>query len=293
MTSPLASAPATASAFPVRALSLAQRLLLCVLLAVGLFDLLAAAWVLVSTFAGAYSSRPPDLAVGLGVLALVLWGLFQLMSTLARATLSVEPGRLVLERRGERVEIPLASVAAVRAWRVPLPGAGLTLRMQSGRAFAYGLQVADPLPLLEAIGREHAGAAGEARHPLVAFAHARATSLFQRRWQWVLKFLVFPLLPGTVLFQLNQRITYGGPFAQYQMYGWGPYLASFAIYVAYATAALVLLASVFRGAAEGVAYGAAWLSPPHARGVRRVVEVACALLYYVGLPALLAARILL
>jgi hypothetical protein len=42
-----------------------------------------------------------------------------------------------------------------------------------------------------------------------------------------------------------------------------------------------------------VAYAATWLSPPHARGVRRFVEVACEVLYYVGFPALLAARFLL
>ena len=292
MTSPAPSAPAPVASFTVRALPLAQRLLLCVLLGAGTFNVLAAAWVLVSTFAGAYNSRPPPQSVGLGVLALVLAGLFGLLSSLTRATLHVEPGRLVLERRGERLEIPLASVASVRAWRVPLPGAGLTLRMRSGRAFPYGLQLADPLPVLEALGHAEPSLATEARHPCVAFAHARATSLFRHRWQGVLKFVVFPLLPGTLVFQLNQRIIYGGPFGQYQQQGWGPYLASFAIYQAYALSGLVLFASLWRVLAEGGAYGAAWLSPPHAQGVRRFVEAACALLYYVGLPALLAARLL-
>jgi hypothetical protein len=39
-----------------------------------------------------------------------------------------------------------------------------------------------------------------------------------------------------------------------------------------------------------VALGGAWLSPPHARGVRRGVEIACRLLYYVGFPALFISR---
>jgi hypothetical protein len=254
-------------------------------------DLLyVSALIVFFTFTGGMNPTPPARAGWFTLLALVLFGLTRLIRWLTAATFSVEPERLVLERRGDRFEIPLASVESLRVWRLPLPGAGLSLRMKSGRTFQYSAQLADPLPPLEAIGRESPGVSVEARHPLTAFAHARAT-IFRGRWYHLaLKFVLFPLLPGAVMFRANQYITFGGPFGQYQMYGLGPYLQSLATYWVYFTALLVLYATLLRVPAELVAFVGAWISPPHARGVRWFVEVACAVLYYVGFPALVAAR---
>ncbi|PTL85961.1 hypothetical protein DAT35_01615 [Vitiosangium sp. GDMCC 1.1324] len=224
------------------------------------------------------------------LLALVLFGLTRLIHGLSAASFSLEPERFVLERRGDRFEIPLGSVESLRTWRLPLPGAGLSLRMKSGRTFQPSAQVSNPLPLLEAIGRESPLASAAARHPLTVFANARATSIRRRWYRVAFKFVLFPLLPAGIMFRANQYITYGGPFGQYQMYGLGPYLQSLFTYWVFFTAVLVLFATLWRVPAELVAFLAAWLSPPHARGVRRFVEGACAVLYYAGFPALIAAR---
>ncbi|QRO02719.1 hypothetical protein JRI60_29295 [Archangium violaceum] len=227
------------------------------------------------------------------MVALVLFGLTRILRLLTTATFSVEPGRLVLERRDERFEIPLASVDAIRVWRLLMPGEGFSLRMKSGRDFQYSPQVADPLPVLEAIGRENPGVSAAARHPHVAFAHARAV-LARRRWyHWLIKFVLFPLVPTVIMFRANQYITYGGPFAQYKMYGLGPYLQSFGTYWAHYTGVLVVYAVLLRVLFEWVAFAAVWISPRHARGGRRFVEVTCAVLYYVGIPAFMGAQFLL
>lgn len=278
---------AAAPRFQVHAYPRALRVIGSALQVLITADILcASALIVVGTFTGAMNPKPPALAGWLALLALVLFGLTRLIRWLTAATFSLEPSRFVLQRRGEeRFEIPVTSVTSARVWRLPLPGAGVSLRMKSGRGFQYALQVADPLPVLEAMG-------GEARHPLTAFAHARATVVRQRWYHLALKFVLFPLVPAVIMFQLNQRITYGGPFAQYQMYGLGPYLQSFGTYWAYFTALLVLFASIWRVLSELVAFAAAWLSPPRARGVRRFVEIASAVLYYGGFCALVAWRFL-
>jgi hypothetical protein len=254
-------------------------------------DVLYTSQLIVSyTFTGAMNPKPPALAGWLALLALGLFGLTRLIHWLSAATFSIEPSRFVLERRGDRFEIPLASVEALRVWRLPLPGAGLSLRMKSGRTFQYAPQVSDPLPLLEASGRESPGLSAEARHPLTAYAHASAPS-FHRRWYVrVFGSVLFPLLPAGIMFRANQYITYGGPFGQYQMYGLGPYLQSLFTYWVFFTAVLVLYAVLLRVPAELIALAGAWISPPHARGVRRFGEVARAVLYFAGAPALLVAR---
>ncbi|MBM7117153.1 hypothetical protein [Archangium primigenium] len=287
------SPPADAPRFHLHAWTPAARLASAVFRGLALLTLLLAAVVVAEfTFTGVANPRPPRLA---GVLALVsaLWlGAEGLVRRLTAATLDVEPERLVLERPGERLEVPVASVAAVRVWRLPWLAAGLSVRLRSGRSLGVGLRVEDPLPVLAALGRHLPEAREVARQPLAAFAHARATVLRPGVGLWVLQFVLFPLLPGGIMFRADQYITYGGPFAQYQMYGLGPYLGSLFTYWVSFIAMLVLYATLWRLPAEALALGATWVRPDQARGVRRFTEVGCAVLYYAGSLSLLAARFL-
>ncbi|WP_257446842.1 hypothetical protein [Archangium lipolyticum] len=290
---PPVNGQASAPRFQVHAWPLALRLLGSALqVLTALTVLYASVLVMAFTFTGSQNPVPPARAGWCALLALVLFGLTRLLRLLTTATFSVEPGQLVLERRDERFEIPLASVDVVRVWWLP-PGAGFSLRMKSGRDFQYSPQVADPLPVLEAIGREKPEVSAAARHPHVVFAHARSVLASRRWYHWLIKFVLFPLVPTVIMFRANQYITYGGPFGQYQMYGLGPYLQSFGTYWAHYTGCLVVYASLLRVLFELVAFVAVWISPRHARGVRRFVEVTCAVLYYVGIPAFMGAMFLL
>ena len=100
--------------------------------------------------------------------------------------------------------------------------------------------------------------------------------------------MLFPLLPAGAMFYTHQMVTYGGPTGQYQWYGLGPYLRTFFTYWCVSTAVFVLCAFLLRAVAELVAYVGAWLSPRHTRGVRRFVEIARTVLYYLGFPSLMA-----
>ena len=193
---------------------------------------------------------------------------------------------LVVRGRGLRVEIPRTAVAAVIPWAVPLPGPGFALRLQSGRRFSYGLQAADPTPLLVALAESTGidAARSASRHPTLAYAHAKRSS---GRWRWyhlLFKFVLFGLLPTAVWFYAHQHIAYGGLFGQYYLEGLGPYLKTFAISWSLSAIYLLLYASVWRALAEGIALVWAWVAPGHALTVRRAVEIGCRVVYYAGVP---------
>jgi hypothetical protein len=286
-------APADAPRFHLHAWTPAARIGSGVLLALAWAVLLLAAMVVIDfTFTGASNPRPPRLAGWLALLSALLLGATGLVRRFTAATLDVEPERFVLERPGERLEIPAASVTAVRVWRLPWLAEGLSLRLRSGRSLGVGLRVDDPLPVLDALGRHVPEAREEARRPLALFVHARATVWRSGVGLRVLKFVLFPLIPGGIMFRADQYISYGGPFAQYQMYGLGPYLGSLFTYWVMFIAMLVIYAAMWRVAAEALALFVTWVSPGRARGIRRFTEGVCAVQYYVGSLCLLAARFL-
>ena len=86
------------------------------------------------------------------------------------------------------------------------------------------------------------------------------------------------------------HIAYGGLLGQYYQLGLGAYLRTFAIYWLTVALYLVLYASAWRAAAEGVCLVAAAVAPSRAARVRRVTEIGCAIGYYAGALVLLGLR---
>jgi apolipoprotein N-acyltransferase len=202
--------------------------------------------------------------------------------------LLTQSGQLVVKRRRQRIEIPCDAIDRVVPWTVPLPSGGVWLRLRSGRRFRYGLQVADPIALIEALA--DAGAPeqvrGASEHWIAVYARSKSSA--SPRWcHLVLKFGVFSLVPTLPLFRLHQWVAYGGTFGEYHAYGLKAYLLAFAIYWATFTIYLVLYAAALRAVAETVMLAAAWGAPSRAARVRRAVEIADRILYYGGVPVFL------
>jgi len=215
-----------------------------------------------------------------------------LVARAVRAKVTLEDGQLVASRLGLRLEIPTTAVARVAVWRVPLPGPGFSLVLASGRRLHHGLQAPDPVPLLLALADRGGIAATRAAvdHPTMIYAHAKAAAGAWRWYHLAAKFPLFALAPTAVLFNAHQHIAYGGSLGEYYLYGLGAYLKTFALYWATVTTYCVLYASVWRGLAEGAALLAAHVAPSRAARVRRAAEIACRVLYYGGVPVLLALR---
>jgi hypothetical protein len=232
------------------------------------------------------------LLIGLIVTMVLLpGGLAAVLRRSFAARMTVEDGVIVITRRDVRIEIPANAVVAVVPWTLPLPTPGASLRLRSGAPFAGGLGLGVPSRLVTFLA-ERAGAGAQTVHDDPAFRHAAARdrSGLLRWWQWLVKFPLFGLLPTGVLFNAHQWIAYGGTLGQYYMFGARPYLFTFLEYWTTVTIYLALWAGAWRVAAEIVAWSAARLAPATATGVRRFVEVVCRVLYYGGVPAMLALR---
>lgn len=235
----------------------------------------------------------PLLIVMSTTMVLLPSGLAALLTFGFRARVAVEDGTLLVRRRDLRMEIPASAVVAVVPWAIPLPSPGASLRLRSGRRFAYRFALADPTRLAALLAAQ-GNPAGETVADDPAFRHAAAAARYRglRWWHWLLKFLVFALFPTAVLFRAHQWIAYGGTLGEYYMYGATAYALTFLEYWTTVTIYLVLWAATWRVVAECVAWIATRLRPDAAGTVRRIVEVGCALLYYGGAPVLLALRFL-
>jgi apolipoprotein N-acyltransferase len=204
------------------------------------------------------------------------------------ASVAITDGLLVLRRRGQLVTVPCDAIDRVEPWSIPLPGAGVSLRLRSGQRFAYGLQVADPLALVDAIATAgaHVDVRAAAKHPAVL--HARSRHAAAHRWYHpLLTFVVYALVPTIPLFRLHQWVAYGGTFGEYYIYGLQAYLLGFAAYWWTYTIYLVLYAALLRVIAEGAVLASAWLVPDRVAAVRRIVERLRVALYFAAVPAFL------
>ena len=237
---------------------------------------------------------PPVLFVLVTVLAVVPAVAAWLIGRAFAAQVEARAEGLVIRRLGWHLEVPWPAIAEILPWVVPLPGVGLSFRLGSGRRLPCGVEINDPALLLAQLAER--GGVGAARaaaaHPGVVYGRARA-SVGRRRWyHWVGRFPLFALLPTGVLFNAHQHIAYGGPLGQYYLVGLQAYLRTFAVYWATVTIYVVLYAAVLRGGAEAIAWIVAWAAPRFAAPVRHAVETASQILYYVGVPLLLALRFL-
>ncbi|CAM4367777.1 hypothetical protein G4177_29600 [Corallococcus sp. ZKHCc1 1396] len=276
--------------FPVHALTPRLRALGALLHAIVLGTLgYFTALLFGDVLAGTQDVQPGPLATGLAVGGLLPLIALRLLRLGTRATVTVRPEGLVLTQSGgAHFEIPFEALASVHPWWLPVPGPGLTLKLRTGRAFAYGLESQDPAPLLTAMG-----ALGEARdHPLVRYAQARSAKWRRRWYDWLLKYGLVPGVLAAIFFRAHQYISFGGPFGEWQMYGLKAYLLTFVRTWLPVFLALLLFGCFWRALAEALCFGAAWLGPQWARRVRTGAEWTCRALYYVALPVFLAVRLL-
>ncbi len=237
--------------------------------------------------------EPAALVPALGALALLPATAARALAYWFGAQVELAGADLVIRRRTQRLEVPLASIARVEPWRVPLPGTGCGLRLASGRRLGVGVESRDPSPLLDALAAAGVvSARAAAGHPALVFARARSGDPGGRWRRPFWKYGLFSLAPTAVMFNAHQHIAYGGSLGQFYLEGLRPYLATFGFYWGTIALYLLLYASVWRMLAESAAWLAAHASPSRAATVRRVVEKGALAAYYAGVPALVAARFL-
>ena len=209
------------------------------------------------------------------------------------ARASIVDGALTLASGRRRLALPLADVAAVVPWRLPVPGPGVSLRLVSGERWRYELALAHPAALARAVAAASGSAIGQGE-PSRASMYATVSVAWRRGRldRPLVKFGLFPLLLAIPAFRLHQHIAYGGTFGEYLTFGLRAYLTTFALWWAAWLIGVVLCAAALRTAIEAGTLAGVALAPARAIDARRVLERLGLAALYIGLPLWMAQRLL-
>ncbi|TDP63219.1 apolipoprotein N-acyltransferase [Roseateles toxinivorans] len=208
------------------------------------------------------------------------------------ARVSIEPGRLVLQRGRRRLELPLRDIAAIEPWRLPIPGPGAWLRLASGQRWPHGLALGDPQALARALAAD-GGLRPQEIPPSRAALYARARlAIGHGRLAGPLaKFVLLPFALAVPAFRLHQHIAYGSSFGEYHSLGLLVFAKSFALWWAAWAIGVVLCAAVLRALIEAGTLCAVLLSPARAIEIRGWLERLGLAALYLGLPGWLLLRV--
>jgi apolipoprotein N-acyltransferase len=215
---------------------------------------------------------------------------FVLYAFSARAT--VENGKLVLMRGASRLELALKDIGAIKPWRLPVPGAGVTVQLMSGERWPYGLAIANPTAFARALGfAQGASPAANRFSRDMVYATARAAVRRGRLGHPIVKFVLFPIVLAIPAFRLHQHIAFGSSFGEYYLFGLKAYLIAFGIWWAAWAIGVVLSAAALRAVIETGTLLAAFLRPVQVLETRRWLERFGIAALYLGLPFWLLMRI--
>ncbi|MBL8019088.1 MAG: apolipoprotein N-acyltransferase [Leptospirales bacterium] len=217
--------------------------------------------------------------------------LARLVRLIFSAQSRIENGTLVLTRWKDRFEIPLAKIAAVEPWRLPIPGAGFALRLSTGETWQYDLTLANPAAFSEALAA--AGSKLSALPPSTVshFVEARMSNrpgLFDHP---IVKFMLLSCALAIPAFVLHQNIGYGSAFGEYFAFGLKAYLLAFAIWWAAWAIGVVLIAATLRTGIEIGTLLSVVLRPAKTVEIRTWLEGFGLIALYVGTPTWLIFRI--
>lgn len=204
------------------------------------------------------------------------------------AKAAIEGPSLVLTRGRDRMAFALSEIAAVRMWRIPLPCAGLSLRLADGSR--YRLALSDPGRLTAALDAA-GGPSVTARTVMQTYAQAALAIRRSRLDHPLVKYLLLPLALAIPAFHLHQHIAYGGAFGEYHSFGLKAYLSAFALWWAAWTIGVVLCEALLRAAIGAGTLAAAVFGPARTPAVRRELERAGHAALFLGLPAWLCVTI--
>jgi len=206
---------------------------------------------------------------------------FLVLRWLMRAVVDVGPDMIAIDGRWARLEIPRDAIAGVVPWRLPWPGAGIAIRLRSGRAMH--LAMTDPTPLVAALG-------GDPAHPGLVAARARRATRWLRHPLHAL--VLAPLVPTAILFRLHQIIMFGGWLGEYQWYGLARWLNTLLGVWLWVAGHMLCWYAVCRLVVAALAWPAARLLPePRVRAARWLLEAVALAGYYGAIAWMLWSRL--
>ncbi len=208
------------------------------------------------------------------------------------ATLRIEGGALVLEQPSRHIEIACSDIVDTRPWRLPLPSGGVQLRLAAG-PWRHAIAGVDPQRLIERLRAAGATAISEdaSASRAAILGHALHSTRHRLLDHPAFKFGLFPLLPALPAFRLHQVIAYGGTFGEWQTYGAKAWLLALFVWWASWAVNLAMIAAGLRVLVEAGTLLPLALRPQKTLDVRRMLEIAASVLFYIGVPLWLAVRL--
>ena len=255
-------------------------------IAVGLYlaGVLGLLWcVVVGVLLNEEGASPLLLARAVALLAAAPTAAGWLVRRAFRGTVELTATQLRLHAPGRDIDVPRAVIAGWEPGWIPVPDAGVAIRLTSGARLGVRLGLRDPQFLSDIVSE---------REPVARMQYLRAWVARPRHaWDrpgW--KFGAFALLPTIPLFRVDQIISYGGWLGQYYQQGTAPYLLHLALYWLTVMIYLLMFATVVRLMLEVAAVAATAAAPARAAQTRQVVEWMCRALYYGAVPVLVLLR---
>jgi apolipoprotein N-acyltransferase len=202
------------------------------------------------------------------------------------ARVSIENGALVFMGGGRRMSLALRDIVVVEPWRLPIPAPGVLLRLASGERWRYGLALANPTALAQALAAAGGAPAWERAPTFEAmYANARLAIRRSRLDHPLVKFILLPIALALPAFRLHQHIAYGGGLGEYYTFGLKAYLTTFSLWWATWAISVVLCAAALRAAIELGTLLTVLVRPEQAVNTRRWLERLGLVALYLGLPA--------
>lgn len=221
-----------------------------------------------------------------------------------RARAGIENGALVLTQGTRRIDIALTDMVALEPWRWPLPCPGATLRLAGGASWRYGLALANPAALAQALAAT-AGMPAQVQDQVPAptwatrYAQAYTQAYTQARMAIrrtrlnhpLARFGLLPLALALPAYYLHQHIAYGSGVGEYTSFGLKAYASGLALWWAAWTIGVTLCAALLRTLIELGTLLTLLLRPAQAISLRQWLERFANVLLYLGLPGWLMLRI--
>ena len=212
-----------------------------------------------------------------------------LLAFSARA--SFENGALVLAQGTRRIELALADVTALEFWRLPIPCGGVALRLASGARWRYGLALAKPAALMQAVAGQGVAAATNAPSSLDRLV--QGCEAIRRGWfdQPLARYCLLPLAMAIPAYYLHQHIAYGSGFGEYTAFGLKAYASGMVLWWAAWVIGITLCGAALRVLIEVIAVLGVLLHPAQTADLRRWLERFGNVVLYLGVPTWLLLRI--
>ena len=208
-----------------------------------------------------------------------------------RTMIALDGNLLVLTGRRERVEIPLSAIAALKPWRLPLPGEGIDVVLGSGRRWSLATPLGQGiLAALQSAGVRSADLPATARISLALASdrHASRHRWLDRAW---IKHGFFPLFPALIAFHLHQVITFGGMFGEWAVHGPLAWCLGLCLWWGSWSLGMALVACASRVVIELLVALTHRIGPRHSDECRGYLEWLARALHYLGIPLWLVLRV--